>query len=165
MQVIADTTPLSELFKIDQLELLRYVYQRIVIPEIVLQELRNAKSLPGLSKAVERTDWIAVQTLHDSNKIQQLIERYPHIHRGEAGAIALTKELNANRIIIDDKQARRAAKTEGVPVIGTVGVLLLAYKRELIPRQRAQFILDQLFQGTAYIGASLYHEASRQLKS
>ena len=44
MQIVSNTTPISELYKIGQLELLQRVYNRILIPEAVLQELQRART-------------------------------------------------------------------------------------------------------------------------
>jgi len=51
------------------------------------------------------------------------------LHKGEAEAIALAIELNADLVIIDDKSARNTASSLGLKVIGTVGLILLEEKR------------------------------------
>lgn len=56
---------------------------------------------------------------------------------GEAEAIELAKELRADRLLIDERKGRRLAPLEGVPVIGLLGVVLLAKRRQLIPSARA----------------------------
>ena len=63
MQIVSNTTPISELYKIGQLELLQRVYNRILIPEAVLQELQRARTLPHLGRAVEQTGWIEIYAL------------------------------------------------------------------------------------------------------
>jgi predicted nucleic acid-binding protein len=55
------------------------------------------------------------------------------LHAGESEAIMLSRELNANYVILDDRAARRAATLKRVPVIGTLGVLLLAKMIGLVP--------------------------------
>lgn len=61
---------------------------------------------------------------------------------GEAEAIELAKELKADRLLIDERKGRRLAVQEGVPVIGLVGMVLLAKKKGLIASAGA--MLDRL---------------------
>lgn len=159
MRIVSNTTPISELYKINELDLLRSLYGSIYIPAAVFQELQQAKTLPHLGAALAQTAWIKVRSIHFPDKQEALQRRYPYLHSGEAAAIALAQELAAQRIILDDKRARQAAQAEGLPLIGTVGVILLAYRLGQRCRPEAERILDRLYQGTAYISADLYHGA------
>ena len=55
---------------------------------------------------------------------------------GEAEAIELARELRARRLLIDERKGRRLAVAEGVAVIGLLGVVLLAKRRQLISSAR-----------------------------
>jgi predicted nucleic acid-binding protein len=46
--------------------------------------------------------------------------------------VALAVERTARVLIIDDRAARRLAQSLGVPIIGTLGVLLVAKRRGLL---------------------------------
>lgn len=163
MRIVSNTTPISELYKIGALDLLRLVYQEVHIPEAVAEELSRTPNRPGLSRIVEQNAWIKTQALLNDQATTVIRVRHPAIHLGEAAAMVLARELNANRIILDDKRAREAALHEHLPVIGTVGVILLACRRKLITTEQGQELLDKLYSGTAYISKRLYLEASRQL--
>jgi predicted nucleic acid-binding protein len=52
---------------------------------------------------------------------------------GEAAAIALAVATNARAFLIDDRAGRRVARSLNLPVIGTLGVLLAAKQRALVP--------------------------------
>ena len=56
---------------------------------------------------------------------------------GEAEAIELAKELDADQLLMVERKGRRLAVREGVPVIGLIGVVLLALRRQLIPSAMA----------------------------
>jgi predicted nucleic acid-binding protein len=58
------------------------------------------------------------------------------VDRGEADAIALALEINADLLVIDDRRGRAAAARRGMAVIGSVG-LLEARTRGLAPQVRA----------------------------
>ncbi len=119
MRVVSNTTPISELFKIGRLDVLRLVYGHLMIPEAVAHELRSAQTRPGLARVIDQTPWISVCPLVEPEAPKQLRFRYPTIHEGEAAAMVLAKEIDATRILLDDKHARQAAHSEGLPLIGT----------------------------------------------
>ena len=55
---------------------------------------------------------------------------------GEAEAIELARELHADRLLIDERKGRKLAVAEGVAVIGLLGVVLLAKRRQIISSAR-----------------------------
>ena len=74
--------------------------------------------------------WIQVQAV----QIQALVRSLRiELGAGEAEAIALCTELPAVRLILDDKKARRIARQLGLPVTGTLAVLLRAKERGIVP--------------------------------
>ncbi len=78
------------------------------------------------------------------------------VDAGEAEAIALAVEKNC-LLISDDKQARSAAKSLGVAVIGTIGVLVSAKNNNLIKTLKP--ILDDLESNNFFISKALREEA------
>ncbi len=82
--------------------------------------LRFHFSLPSFIKCCSVKNILVVDTL--------CLE----LDRGEAEAIALAKELDADFVLMDEAIGRRVAIHESVPVIGLVGVLLIAKQRNLI---------------------------------
>jgi hypothetical protein len=55
---------------------------------------------------------------------------------GEAEAIELAREVNADWLLIDERKGRKLAREAGLPVIGLLGVVLLARRNSLIPSAR-----------------------------
>src|SRR5438876_102182 len=54
------------------------------------------------------------------------------LDRGESEALVPAREIKADRIFLDDLAARRVALRRHMPIIGTLGLLLLAKKLHLI---------------------------------
>ena len=65
MIVVSDTSPITNLIKIGRLNLLREVFQKVIIPEKVQEELRAWKTLGADITAFENADWIETRTPAD----------------------------------------------------------------------------------------------------
>jgi uncharacterized protein len=84
------------------------------------------------------------------------------VDKGEAAAIELAKELHADRLLMDERKGRRLAMQEGVPVIGLLGVVLLAKRQRLIPSARR--LLERLDQESGmYLAAEVRDQALRSV--
>ena len=155
MKVVTNSTPLIELSKINQLDLLRDVYGTILIPEEVYVEVViDGIGKPGAAE-VKAAEWISRQSVTDMNQIRTLQNQYS-LHLGECATIILAQEINAEQVILDDNAARREAVARGLPVIGTVGVLLIAKTQSIIPAVRP--ILDNLRAQGTRVSQDLYHQ-------
>ena len=154
-KIVTNSTPLIELSKINQLKLLREVYQSIYIPEEVYTEVVvNGIGKPGAVE-VEEADWILRQPVINKDQVIDLHNRIP-IGLGECGAIVLAQEIRTERLIIDDRVARRVAIAKGLPVIGTVGVLRVAKAKRIVPAVKP--ILDDLRSHGTRISDNLYYQ-------
>lgn len=145
MLTVSNSSPLIALAEIGQLDLLSRLFGSIVVPPAVVSEV--APSLPDLPT------WVEVRPLQRT-PAEALTRRA--LGPGERDAIALSIELKASRVILDDLLARRIASTLGVPVIGTLGVLVAAKQNRLIDSIRP--LVDRLAQGRFFIGEDLYRD-------
>ena len=76
---------------------------------------------------------------------------------GEAEAIALAVELNADRLLIDERLGRVIAVRSGLQVTGVLGILIAAKRRNLI--QDVKPMLDALIQQVGFwVDEQLYAE-------
>jgi len=117
--VISDTSCLIALAKIDKLYLLRELYQEILITKEVNLEFGGL--LP---------EWILIKEAANKQKQSELEEQ---LDRGEASSIALALELENATLIIDETKGRKIAQSYSIDIIGTIGIILLAEKKGLIP--------------------------------
>lgn len=115
MIIVSDTTAITSLLQINEIEVLRKLFGEVLIPPAVHQELlAYHQDLPDfirISSAVQLD-----VTGFDSSQLDE----------GEIEAIALAKKLNATYLIIDELIGRRIAENMGIHCIGLVGVLILA---------------------------------------
>lgn len=128
--VISDTTAIIHLAKINALHILKSLYQEILIPQAVCDELvRGQKTQPGMLQ-VMNSGWIKVVPIKNTAVARKL---QAHLDLGESEAIALALETNADLLIIDEKLGRDVAKSLVNKIIGVIGVLLEAKKLGIIP--------------------------------
>ncbi|NUQ63346.1 MAG: DUF3368 domain-containing protein [Pirellulales bacterium] len=122
MIVVSNTSPIMNLAAIGQLDLLRHLYGRVIIPQAVYNELASRPDLPGGTE-VQSSDWIATEPAGNAHLVQSLLVE---LDRGEAEAIALALELKADLVLIDERLGRRIAGRLGLRFVGVLGVLIEA---------------------------------------
>ena len=139
MIAVCNTSPIINLAAVGKLELLKKLYGKIVIPEAVYNEITiKGKGQPG-DREVTTSNWIDV--IHIKDNI--LLTSYAaELHPGEAEAIILAMELNADLLIIDEHHARSIASKFRIPFIGLLGVLIKAKRRGYI--QEIKPFMDNL---------------------
>jgi predicted nucleic acid-binding protein len=120
--VVSDSSPLIALERIGRLDLLRGVFERLLVPPAVAQEVGGP--LPS---------WIVEHDL--ARPLDQRVAA-ARLDPGEREAIALSLERGAQLVVLDDLRARRLAHGLGLTVIGTVGVLVSAKRLSLLPDVR-----------------------------
>src|SRR5258708_1150151 len=106
MIVVSNTTPLRYLIAIRQEHLLAELFTKIHIPAAVFEELTNPRT-PGFVRdhVSAQPTWLEVH-----QGIDPELPDFPClIHRGEREAIALAAALNADLILMDEKNGRHVA--------------------------------------------------------
>ena len=140
--VVSDSSPLIALERIAHLHLLPALFEKVVIPSAVRLEVYGNRPLP------EWTEEIAIKQTLTPRMIAA------RLGLGESEAIALALELDAEELLLDDLAARRLATSLGVPMIGTLGLLLRAKQHGLIPQVKP--VLEALRQGGFHISERMF---------
>ena len=110
--VIADTSCLILLEKINRLHLLKDFFGDIYITEDV--KIEYGEPLPA---------WIKIKKI-ESKITQRALEL--RLDQGEASAIALGLENTNSLLLLDEKKGRRIALELGLKLIGTLGIIIRA---------------------------------------
>jgi len=96
--------------------------------------------------------WITVKPLSDYSLVQELLIE---LDLGEAEAIILAEELNADALLIDEAKGRRIAIERGLQITGLLGILLASKENGFI--KEVTPIMDQLISEANFrISSSLY---------
>ncbi len=143
--VVADASPLIALQQIGQLSVLQAIFTEVIVPPAVAREIQP--SVPSVP-------WIVERPL--AQAIAPLVLR-ASLGAGESEALSLAMEVHADRLLVDERAARRAARALGLAVIGTLGVLLAAKRKGLITEVRSP--LDDLLRQGFWVSPRLVRQA------
>lgn len=130
--IVSDAGPLIALGRIEQLNLLKHLYQNVLIPPAVHSELRCSADLPGaiaLRQAIN-DGWVSIQSV--PVRAKALSELRLILDAGESEAIVLAELVHCRFLLMDERRGRQVAKKRGLTVIGIAGVLLAAKSGGLI---------------------------------
>lgn len=129
--IVCNATPLIAFSRIQHLDLLRDVVGNIVIPNAVAEEIRSCKNRKPYGEIhLEQEAWIRVEAVQSSTQVQLLL---PVLDRGESEVIALALERQAKLVLMDELTGRKVAQSLNLTVTGTVGILIRAKQKQLIP--------------------------------
>lgn len=140
--VVSNSSPLVYLTRLGRLDLLRELYQEVLIPNAVWNEVAIEGQGRPEAAAVRRAasaGWLKVQSVTDAATAQQ--PTFPNLGAGEREALGLAL-LRNGLLLIDEAAGRAAARRLGLRHTGTLGILLEAKSRGLIPDVRSA--LEQL---------------------
>lgn len=135
MLIVSDTSPITNLIQIRKLHLLKQLFEEVVIPQKVYEELCDYENQKELIDA--RSDWMKVVQVKNQQKVQTL---KADLDIGEAEAIILAEELGVELLIIDERKGRQIATERGLQIIGLLGILILAKKKSYLKKLKPVLI-------------------------
>jgi predicted nucleic acid-binding protein len=127
-EVVSNTTPLQYLHQAGVLGVLPGLYERLVVPAAVADEIRVGREAGVDLPDLPSLGWIEIRSVEPS---PWPVAR--DIHRGEAEVLALAGSAPETLMLLDDLAARRHARLLNLKFTGTLGVLLRAKREGLIP--------------------------------
>ncbi len=124
-QSVVNASPLIFLSKAEMLHLLRQEGEEVLVPESVVQEILKRGRNDVTAKVLESTDWL--KTI-EVQKIPALIQSWD-LGPGESSVLAYAYANPGVTAIIDDGPGRYCAETLGLPLRGTLGLVMIAKKK------------------------------------
>ncbi len=144
------------LSRLSLLSTLQELFGEIVIQEEVRREVvERGKGKQG-SDIVDKAEWVKVEKVEDLSV--DILSK--EIEKGEAEAIILAKELNANLLPLDEKIPREIAKSLGLRVAGTIGLIYEALKRGIVQGNLEEIVLEVKRRGV-WISEEIMEEVKR----
>jgi predicted nucleic acid-binding protein len=118
--IVSDSSPLNYLALLSDFDLLRQLYQSIVIPPAVYEEVVVRGERYPVNQAVRTAlgDWILVADAPDPDQVAALRVEYG-LDAGESQAIVVAESLNLAPLIMDERRGVRCARSRGLSVTRT----------------------------------------------
>ena len=133
---------INYLILIQEIDILPKMYGSVVVPQTVREELVRLSSPQLVRSWIDHLPiWLEVRS-----PLAPPDSSLAKLDAGERDAIMLATELQADQLIVDDREGRREAEQRGIPVIGTVGVLREAATLKLLDIR----VAVERLQGTSF---------------
>ena len=157
MIVISDTTPLISLLKINRLNLLEKLFGSVQIPKGVFAELTDNPKFIVEAEKISNCSFIQVIDQIDESYVS-LLRRSTGLDLGESEAIYLSDTKKADLLLMDEVRGREVATRMGIKIMGTIGILALAYEDSIISHQEIKNAIDVLRDSGRHISERLYEQ-------
>lgn len=155
MILIADSSALIALAAGNSLDFIDKLFTNFFIPNSVFTEIAIKE---------KRFSKLLIEKFQDKVKkvnISHYVITDLTIGIGELEAMALYKELNADKLLVDDKKARKIAIMNNISIVGSIGLIILAKKRKLVNNIKP--ILDNMRRENIYIKDNIYNIALKEV--
>jgi len=150
---VADASPLIVLGRAARLPLLRVVANVCWVPPPVLSEVQVERQGGWGGENLVFSEWLQ---LAPAEPLAREVTG-ARLGAGEAAALSFALRRQGTVAIVDDLRARTLAQSLGVPLVGTLGVVLLAKRKGLIPKARP--VIEELLAAGLYLARSRMEQA------
>ena len=154
---VINASPLIFLSRGEHVDLLRTFADGILVPEPVAREIQRKGPQDPTVIALRDVSWIEVSP---APTVPEMILEWG-LGMGESSVLALAHQHPGVEAIIDDLVARKCAASLGIPVRGTLGIVLAAKKRGLVPSARS--VMEDLIRAGLYLSRPVLDEALRRV--
>jgi predicted nucleic acid-binding protein len=131
-RLAVNSSPLILLGRISRLDLLPALAERVVVPRAVLQELTVKQGQEWLSRTVSSHPGFDVV---EDVPVPIDVRKW-NLGVGESSVVAFCLANAGYRAVLDDLRGRRCAQALGVPLFGTLGIIVDARRQGLVPLAR-----------------------------
>lgn len=130
--LVVNASPLILLARIERLDLLAALAEQLVVPEAVIREIQAGSDRDATAgKVQDLASFLQV----DDQRVPDRI-RFWDLGAGESQVLTHGLERPGARVVLDDLAARRCARSLSLPMIGTLGVVILCKHRGVISAAR-----------------------------
>jgi predicted nucleic acid-binding protein len=138
--------------KINRLDLAERLAPRLHVPQAVIDEVAGGRQ-DALAQAALK--W-ALRHATPSVAVPVSILSWD-IGAGESQVLAQCLLVKGSKAVLDDGEARAAAQSHGIGILGTLGIILRAKRSGLIPE--AKPVIEQLLAHGSYLSENLVRSA------
>ena len=150
MIVVSDSGPLISLMKVEQLYLLHKLYGEILIPEAVYSELTTNIKYKDEAEIINKSSFIRVVYVKE-RKAVEILQRVSGLDLGESEAI-----IYADIVLMEEEAGRIIAKSMGLRVRGSIGILLLGFDKKIVSSDDVMLAINKMKSANRRISDKLY---------
>lgn len=164
--VYVDASVLITLAETGQFELLEVVRGEPTVPEAVVGEVSDDPAASRLDAAVD-TGTVEVADASNTSALDDAaahLDVAPEDYAGDVALLALAMDDDERVVVTDDKPLRKACKALGIPLSGSIGVLVVAVENGELSVDAATDVLVAMDQVGARMSASLFRKAERLIE-
>ena len=154
---VVNASPVIFFSRAQKMELLHQFADRVFVPEPVADEINMRGAQDITAKSVKSASWIEIVSPPPTPEI---ISDWA-LGAGESSVLAYAHANPGVEAIIDDLSGRRCAALLKIPVRGTLGIILVAKKRGLIPKARP--VIEELIKAGLYLSRQILNEALKRV--
>jgi predicted nucleic acid-binding protein len=154
---VVNASPIILLARVGQLDLLRRLGTAVVIPEAAVLEIQRKGSADPAVQALAQASWLVSV---DPGAIPANVAALG-LGDGETAVLAHALANPGSGAIVDDQAARNAAALLGIPHQGTLGIVIFAKTKGLIPAARP--VVEQLRLHGMYLSDQMMNQALAQV--
>ena len=155
MVVVSDTTPIISLMKAHRLDLLERLFGEVLVPDGVFMELTWNSAFQEEVEAIRTCPFIKRVSI-PSNDALTMLRRASGLDLGESEAIYYADTHAVDLLLMDEVKGRQVAKSLGLRITGTVGMILSAYKEAFLTKEEVLRIVSVLQKSGRHISDNLY---------
>jgi len=138
--IIADNSTLITLLDTNNFDLLFELFKEIIITDEVYAEITYQFYHKEKIDQYIIKNRLQLQSVEHKEMYEMLTKR---VDKGEAESITLAKKLELP-LIIDERKGRNIANSLGVPIIGLIGILLKLLEKNIITKERAIKVIEEV---------------------
>ena len=142
--IIGDSSALVAMSIMGRLDLLEIIFEKVYVPQAVYDEVAVSDKPQG----AKLKEFLTAKVVDAELSISKI-----GLGSGELEAISLYKNMSADFLLIDDKRAKSFAKLNGVNVIGSLGVMILAKELGKIKTIRDDF--EKLLKSDVFVSKNM----------
>lgn len=164
LETVSDSGPFIHLWQIGQLQLLT-MFHRLLTTEQVVAEIIAPERLKEEDLATLPNLQICSVAQEEIESIRRQLAGF-ELHTGELSALRLAQKEKVELFLTDDLEARRAAKSLGLEPHGSVGILVLAYRKGILSLSQAEEALFALLhKSSLFLTPAIVEQAIQLIKA
>ena len=164
MIVVSDTTPLITLMKAERLSILHSLFGEVRIPEAVFSEVTGNETFKDEAEIIRNSEYIRVVKVRDQRQVE-FLQRVTGLDVGESEAIIYADETKADLLLMDEAAGRKVAQNMNLPITGSIGILIRAFKSGIITADEADDVFARIKRANRHMSEALINKALEMIHS